>query len=107
MGIKFKQRNKKLLKYIKSNRLIEKVINHPMATNLFYGIMDYHIDKYPHKTFGKIIIENFCDEIANNQYTEADKQVLDVIYIDCEDIMKEDPNETLKKLENKYGKRLI
>lgn len=106
MAEKYKQRNQKLLKYIKSNSIIENTIHHSVASGLFYKMMDYYIDKYPHKSFGKIFIEEFCDEIKKNQYTEVDEIILKALYIDCEDIAKENPSDTLKKLENKYGRRL-
>ena len=104
MAIKYKQINRKLLKFIKSSKILEDLTNYNnMYNGMFYGIMEYHIDKKSHHTFGKILCDNFLESYKEGKENPAEKIIIERLYKDTEDLEKENPSETLKRLEKTYS----
>ena len=103
--MKYKQLNKRLLKYIKSNNILSVIFKDDMMKGAFFTIMEYYIDRNTHHTFARILIDHFLEDYKNGKESESEQVVIDLLYKDIQDFEKEHPTLTLKRLEDSYGDR--
>lgn len=100
---KYKKINRILLKYIKRKDLLKIIAKDDFVNKMFYGIMEYHIENGSRKTFGKILSEHFCTDTVEGKENSSEKIVLNILYKSVEDFIKEDPNDTLIRLQKIHG----
>lgn len=101
----YKASNKRLLKFIKSYNILNEIFKDGGLKNVFFNLMEFHIDKNTHHTFGRILIDHFLDDYKNGKENIAEKVVIEKLYKDVENIEKENPADTLKRLEKDINEK--